>query len=161
LDAGHGGSEPGAVSGSIREADLNLELTLILGNILEANGFNVLYTRTSNTDLSIKERVDFANNKGADLFLSIHHNSFGDSSVRGVETLYSTSEQSKNTNAVKMSRILAERITNNIAANVNFKNRGHKIRNDLPVIRDTKMPAVLIEAGFMSNKVLMASIKSA
>ncbi|MGB4429209.1 MAG: N-acetylmuramoyl-L-alanine amidase, partial [Thermacetogeniaceae bacterium] len=95
LDAGHGGSDPGAVSsantGSLKESDLNLQQTLILGNILESNGFNVIYTRdnkTSNPTLS--ERATLANDINADLFISIHHDSSTSKSAHGISTHYST-----------------------------------------------------------------------
>ena len=93
LDAGHGGSDPGAVSKStgLKESDLNLQQTLILGNLLKANGFNVIYTRDKDIYPSLEERVNIANKINADLFISIHHDSaYPNTSVKGISTHYST-----------------------------------------------------------------------
>lgn len=160
LDAGHGGIDPGAESspatGKIKEAELNEQLTRILGKLLETYGINVIYTRdnipprdkymTETQDL--KNRVKVANNAGADLFLSIHHNSFSNPSAKGVETYYCSSKQSSET-VKKSSEKLAKQIVNNIAS-LGFVNRGHKDGNYY-VIKYTTMPAVLIEVGFMTN----------
>jgi N-acetylmuramoyl-L-alanine amidase/putative cell wall-binding protein len=164
LDAGHGGNTGARSSketGSLIEDVLNLDLTLILGNILQSNGINVIYTRTTrDSNPSLQNRVDIANENGADLFISVHHNAFKEpipenkndnDRAKGVETLYSTSELYKGKKAVEKSGLLAEMLANNISINHNLTNRGPKIRNDLPVIRNTTMPSVLIEVGFMTN----------
>ncbi len=174
LDAGHGGSDPGAVSQStgLKESDLNLEQTLILGNLLKAYGFNVIYTRDTNKYLSLEERVDIANNINADLFISIHHDSaYPNTSVKGISTHYSTYrplldneglyEEYSSTwggyitldstpcDAAVKSKILAERIASGLAS-LGFNNRGTHDHN-LYVTKWTTMPSVLIEVGFMSN----------
>ncbi len=159
LDAGHGGTDPGAVSsvatGSLTEADLNEQQTRILGELLQGYGVNVVYTRDiiPERDNSISEgqdlqnRVDVANNLNADLFLSIHHNSFDGQSAHGVETYYCSSKLVAET--VEPSILLAKNIVDSIAE-LGFYNRGHK-DNIFMVTKYTTMPSVLIEAGFMSN----------
>ncbi len=175
LDAGHGGSDPGAVSsantGSLKESDLNLQQTLILGNILESNGFNVIYTRdnkTSNPTLS--ERATLANDINADLFISIHHDSSTSKSAHGISTHYSTYRplldneglyveyssmwgditcDATPCEAAVKSKNLAEKLAKNIAS-LGFYNRGAHDHN-LYVTKMTTMPSVLIEVGFMSN----------
>jgi len=174
LDAGHGGSDPGAVSKStgLKESDLNLQQTLILGNLLKANGFNVIYTRDKDIYLSLEERVNIANKINADLFISIHHDSaYPNTSVKGISTHYSTyrplldneglyteyshvwggdiTYDSTPCDAAAKSKILAEKIASNLAS-LGFINRGAHDHN-LYVTRMTTMPSVLIEAGFMSN----------
>jgi N-acetylmuramoyl-L-alanine amidase len=176
LDAGHGGSDPGAVSspntGQIKEADLNLRLTNILGDLLEEKGFQIIYTRNNkSSNPTLQGRVAIANNVNADLFLSIHHDAFINKSDHGISTHYSTYrpeldnegvyEEYSSTwagyikydatpcEAAAKSIILAEDLVTNIA-NLGFSNRG-KFDHNLYVTRMTTMPSVLIEAGFMSN----------
>ncbi|MDD3314819.1 MAG: N-acetylmuramoyl-L-alanine amidase, partial [Syntrophaceticus sp.] len=176
LDAGHGGSDPGAVSspntGQIKEADLNLRLTNILGDLLEEKGFQIIYTRNNkSSNPTLQGRVAIANNVNADLFLSIHHDAFINKSAHGISTHYSTYrpeldnegvyEEYSSTwagyikydatpcEAAAKSIILAEDLVTNIA-NLGFSNRG-KFDHNLYVTRMTTMPSVLIEAGFMSN----------
>ncbi len=176
LDAGHGGSDPGAVSspetGSLKEADLNLQQTLILGDILESQGFYVIYTRDNKTDNpSLSERTTLANNINADLFISIHHDASTSKSAHGISTHYSTyrplldndglyeeyssiwggyiTYDATPCEAAVKSKILAEKLANNIAS-LGFYNRGAHDHN-LYVTRMTTMPSVLIEVGFMSN----------
>jgi len=176
LDAGHGGSDPGAISssntGKIEEADLNLAQTLILGNLLKEYGFNVIYTRDADIDLSLEERVNLANEINADLFISIHHDSaYPNTSVKGMSTHYSTYRplldneglyteyshmwggniklDSTPCDAAVKSKFLAEKLAINLAS-LGFNNRGAHDHN-LYVTRMTTMPSVLIEAGFMSN----------
>jgi N-acetylmuramoyl-L-alanine amidase len=181
LDAGHGGTDPGAVSssstGSLREADINLDQTLILGDLLKAYGFNVIYTRDINTTLSLEDRVAVANKAGADLFLSIHHDSvYPNTTAKGISTHYSTWRPLldneglaiKDTiygsdiiydrtpcDAATKSKILAEMLVNNIATlgfNICPQENGSGAHDhNLYVTRNTTMPSVLIEAGFMSN----------
>ena len=76
LDSGHGGSDPGAVYRGRREKDDTLRLTLAVGEILQENGIEVLYTRTTDVYLSPYERAVEANQAGVDFFLSIHRNSY-------------------------------------------------------------------------------------
>ena len=88
LDSGHGGSDPGAVYRGRREKDDTLRLTLAVGEILQENGIEVLYTRTTDVYLSPYERAVEANQAGVDFFLSIHRNSYPtDNEVMGVESL--------------------------------------------------------------------------
>lgn len=168
LDAGHGGTDPGAVSsvatGSLKEADLNEQQTRILGELLKEYGVNVVYTRDiiPERDDSISEtqdlqnRIDVANNLNADLFLSIHHNSFGEQSAHGVETYYCSSKLVAET--VAPSSSLAKNIADSIAE-LGFYNRGHK-DNIFMVTKYTTMPSVLIEAGFMSNDAEVLKVAS-
>jgi N-acetylmuramoyl-L-alanine amidase len=95
IDPGHGGKDPGAVFGDIYEKDINLRLAKILGKILEEQGYEVLYTRTTDTFLPLEERTAIANSKKADLFISLHVNAHKNRNVDGFEIYYLNLAQSK------------------------------------------------------------------
>ena len=143
LDAGHGGTDPGAVYKGRREADDALQLTLAVGEILQNHGFDVEYTRTTDVYESPYQKAMEANEAGVDYFVSIHRNSYPtDNEVSGVESLvYDLSgikyEMAKNINAQ--------------LEDIGFVNLGVHARPNLVVLKRTKMPAVLVEAGFINS----------
>lgn len=143
LDAGHGGSDPGAVYKGRQEKDDTLDLTLAVGDILKKNGIDVYYTRTTDEYETPFKKATDANNSGADLFVSIHRNSSENpNQYSGVETLvYSDT-------GLKAEVV---RNINNQLEDAGFKNLGVDERKNLVVLKRTKMPAVLVEAGFINN----------
>ena len=145
LDAGHGGRDPGAVFNGRQEKDDTLRLTLAIGEILQNNGVDVEYTRTTDVYTSPYERAMKANNAGVDFFISIHRNSFPtDNEVFGVESLvYDLS-------GIKYQ--MAQDINDQLEA-IGFVNLGVKARPNLVVLRRTRMPAVLVEVGFINSDV--------
>ena len=143
VDAGHGGSNPGAVYQGRRESDDALRLAMAVGKILEANGYDVTYTRTSDVTQSVGQKAAIANEEGADLFVSIHRNA-GEypGQYSGVQTLiYDDSGIKKQ---------MAENIDANLEA-LGFRNAGVSIRPNLVVLNSTQMPALLVEAGFIDS----------
>lgn len=88
IDAGHGGRDPGTHHNGILERVITLDVATTLGRLLQANGVDVVYSRTNDTGLSLRERTTRANEVGADLFVSIHVNANDDKSVNGFETYY-------------------------------------------------------------------------
>lgn len=143
LDAGHGGSDPGAVYNGRREKDDALALTLAVGEILQNNGIDVLYTRTEDVYESPYQRALKANAAGVDFFVSIHRNSFPrDNVVSGVESLVF------NKSGIKYE--MAQEINEQLET-IGFVNLGVKERPNLVVLRRTKMPAVLVEVGFINS----------
>ena len=143
LDAGHGGVNPGAVYEGRQEKDDALALVLAIGPILQNNGIDVLYTRTTDVYQTPLQKAELANEANVDYFVSIHRNSFPeDNVVSGVESLvYDLSgvkyEMAQNINAQ--------------LETVGFVDLGVKARPNLIVLRRTKMPAVLVEAGFINS----------
>ena len=143
LDAGHGGSDPGAVYKDRREKDDTLDLTLAVGDILKKNGIDVYYTRTTDEYETPFKKATDANNSGADLFVSIHRNSSENpNQYSGVETLVYSDTGLK----AEVARNI-----NNQLEDAGFKNLGVDERKNLVVLKRTKMPAVLVEAGFINN----------
>lgn len=143
LDAGHGGTDPGAVYNGRKEADDALKLTLAVGEILQNHGFDVEYTRTTDVYESPYQKAMEANEAGVDYFVSIHRNSYPtDNKVSGVESLvYDLS-------GIKYE--MAKNINEQLEA-VGFVNLGVHARPNLVVLKRTKMPAVLVEAGFINS----------
>ncbi len=143
LDAGHGGSDPGAVYKGRQEKDDTLDLTLAVGDILKKNGIDVYYTRTTDEYETPFKKATDANNSGADLFVSIHRNSSENpNQYSGVETLvYSDTDL----------KAEVARNINNQLEDAGFKNLGVDERKNLVVLKRTKMPAVLVEVGFINN----------
>ncbi|MBO5461666.1 MAG: N-acetylmuramoyl-L-alanine amidase [Ruminococcus sp.] len=143
LDAGHGGRDPGAVYNGRQEKDDNLALVLAIGEILQGNGIDVEYTRTTDVYESPYEKAMEANNAGVDFFISIHRNSFPtDNVVSGVESLvYDLS-------GLKLE--MAENINSQLET-IGFVNLGVSARPNLVVLKRTKMPAVLVEVGFINS----------
>ena len=88
IDAGHGGRDPGTNHNNVLERALSLDVALTLGRLLEANGVDVVYSRTADKSVSLRDRTAMANAAGADLFVSIHVNANDDTSVQGFETYY-------------------------------------------------------------------------
>jgi len=89
LDAGHGGSDPGTVSGRLLEKDITLDISLRLRTLLEEANFEVILTRSTDQTLALRERASVANSSDSDIFISVHVNSIRDSrAIRGVETYY-------------------------------------------------------------------------
>ncbi len=143
LDAGHGGYDSGAVHEGRREKDDNLEITLAVGEILERNGVNVVYTRTEDVYDSPLRKAQIANESGADYFISFHRNSSPrDEQYSGVETLL----YDENGVKAEMAQAINEEL-----AEVGFNNLGLNIRRDLAVLRRTQMPALLVEVGFINT----------
>jgi len=149
LDPGHGGSDPGAVAWNVKEKDLNLQVARILKEMLEKAGATVYMTRNDDRYVGLYTRADIANNLNADLFVSIHHNASSNSGAKGVMTLYYPS--SKNTGRMNGQKF-AEIVQRNLVNDLNTKDWGIIPRLNLVVTRETKMPAVLAELGFMTNK---------
>lgn len=138
IDIGHGGSDPGAV-GKIKESDYTLSYGLELGRVLTQLGIEVNYSRTSDRYLSLSERCRLANEWGADYFISLHFNAGGGV---GIET-FSLSAGGKGEK-------LANAVQSALIDSTGMVNRGVKFAN-FQVLRDTNMPAILIEGGFVDT----------
>jgi len=141
IDPGHGGTDPGAVVGNVKEKDLNLDLALRLRDLLEANGVKVIMTREDDTFVNLYARAGIANEVNADLFVSIHHNS-ATSTATGTETLYYPDPEKQ---------LFAQALQNAVVRHTGFVNRGIVERPGIVVTRETKMPSALVEVGFLTN----------
>ena len=143
LDAGHGGYDNGAQYDGRKEKDDNLRLTLAVGQILEQNGVPVSYTRKSDIYQSPSEKARLGNESGADYFISFHRNASPNANeYQGVETLVFDD------NGIKAE--MARNVNVNLEQ-VGFRNIGVKERPNLTVLKRTKIPAILIEAGFLNS----------
>ncbi|MBU3114849.1 N-acetylmuramoyl-L-alanine amidase family protein [Clostridium lacusfryxellense] len=151
LDAGHGGYDPGSIgSKGIMEKDITLAIALKVGVILKENNIDVVYTRKSddvawpaNVKQDLAARADISNNRDADLFISIHLNSFKQENVKGTETFYS--------NESLKGKEVAQLIHNQILKDVGFVDRG--LRGEtFSIFRNVKATTVLLELGYISNK---------
>ncbi len=144
IDAGHGGQEPGAVFNGRREKDDTLRLALAVGQILNGDGVDVLYTRVTDIYQTPFEKAQIANNADADYFVSIHRNAMPTpGTASGVESLV---YENKGVPA-----LLAQNINRELEG-AGFQNLGVTERPGLIVLRRTEMPAVLVEAGFLDNE---------
>lgn len=148
LDPGHGGSDPGAVAGKIKEKDLNLQVSKILKEILVEAGVKVYMTRTEDEYVGLYTRAGIANNLKADLFVSIHHNASTNTGAQGVMTLYYPTTGKQAMNGQNLAGIVQKHLVEELKA----KDWGIIPRPKLVVTRETRMPAVLAELGFMTNK---------
>lgn len=141
IDPGHGGQDPGAVGiGGLRETDVVLPISLEVARILERQGVGVQLTRNSDRFVSLSGRTAMANRADTDLFVSIHANAVANrSSVNGAETFYFSS-----------GRGLAQSIQESMIRRTNMNNRGVK-QARFYVLRNTAMPAALVEVGFVTG----------
>lgn len=144
IDAGHGGVEPGAVYNGRQEKDDTLQLAYDLGSALERRGIQVEYTRVSDVYDTPYEKALIANASNADIFVSIHRNAMPvPGSASGIQSLvYSDTG---------VPALLAKNINEELAL-VGWTDLGVVERPGLVVLRETKMPAVLVEVGFIDNE---------
>jgi len=150
IDAGHGAFDPGKVAGSVEEKDINLSIALKLQGFLESGGATVFMTRLDDAALSSTKQGDMytrrvmANASEADIFVSIHQNSFPNQNVHGAQVFYfNTSDNS---------RRLAEHIQQQVKEFVGTNKRLQVRPNEnYYVLRQTVMPAVIVECGFLTN----------
>ena len=146
IDAGHGGSEKGAI-GCLgdEEKDINLKLALKTAELLRAKGINVILTRECDADLSLNDRINIAKENGADIFVSIHLNSIGDvpmdvHKTRGTSVYYFN----------KNSKVLAEMLNKSVTGNADTRDDGVKTAS-FAVIRPTEYVSALVETAYMTN----------
>ncbi len=186
IDPGHGGAYPGAVYGGAREADLNLQMSRRLASELERRGIRSSLVRHSDTTMrpsnsiptwrwdssaneyryrdwggndstslirrDLQQRVNIGNKSGADIFVSIHNNAAASTSANGAETYWAPSDPA--------ARQLARDVQAGVIARTGARNRGTFSAN-FYVLRWSNQPAVLVEAGFMSNPVELAKLRDA
>ena len=160
LDPGHGGSDPGAISGGVREKDLTLSVYNKVSSKLASLGYTVLTSRNVDKDVDLVDRADQANKANADMLLSIHFNAGGRGIARGIETYYYQAtadrvpkinkENHNNTERLERSRKLANKVQQNLLYQTGANDRGVK-RASFTVLRETSIPSILVELGFIDN----------
>ncbi len=151
IDAGHGGWDPGKVSKKQDlEKDINLVIAQKLQKYFEQAGAYVLVTRVDDSALGEKKRTDLKNRKNivnegkADIFISIHQNAYPQSEIKGAQVFYY--------NDSDKSKALAEKIQDEFKKTVDASNkRSAKANTDYYLLKETKIPAVIVECGFLSN----------
>ena len=155
LDAGHGGSDTGAIGPTgVTEKGVTLRVAKALQKLLQAEGATVLMTRTTDTEVSPKKanasdveelqaRCDVGNDGNADIFISMHMDSFTNSTPSGTTGYYYTKGS-------KASQRLAQYVSEGVVTALGTGNRGTKSCN-FYVVKHTDMPATLVEMAFISN----------
>ena len=151
IDPGHGGWDPGKSGTSGEdEKDINLSISLLLGKYLQLGGAEVVYTRTEDEALGSKKRSDMDSRKeiidgcGADILICIHQNAFTSSGVKGAQVFYYGKSED--------GRALAEAIQKSLVENVDPKNtRAAKSNTSYYILKNTHVPAAIVECGFLSN----------
>jgi N-acetylmuramoyl-L-alanine amidase len=150
LDAGHGGLDLGArgYSPYCEEKRISLQTTLLVKKYLSQLGYHVIMTRARDAFISLSKRVEIANKAGSDLFVSVHFNSSRNPTAKGIEVFFCDAKS----NAVRTesSRRLATFVLGRLIRRTKAISRGVK-KGNFYVIRETNMPAILVEGGFISN----------
>lgn len=142
VDAGHGGTDPGAQRAGIQEKELTLSIANALARRLSGLGAKIIMTRSDDSTVSLEDRVKITNSSNADLFLSVHINALESTThIYGIETYYQT-EQSKP---------LAEKIHEQLVSMLGVPDRFVR-KARFYVINHTEVPAILAEVGYISNK---------
>ncbi|WP_018394576.1 N-acetylmuramoyl-L-alanine amidase [Bacillus sp. 37MA] len=152
IDAGHGWNTPGKrTPDGMREYEFNRETALLLRENINAD---TLFVHHDSYDIPLAKRVQKANEARADLYVSIHANAYGEgwTSAHGIETYVYTSRPAA---ALK----IAQSVQHELVAATGRRDRGVKASN-FYVLRKTNMPAILIEAGFMTNREEAALLKT-
>lgn len=147
IDAGHGGVDGGCIGDNVLEKDVNLSIAMNIKEQLVERGYEVLMTREKDETISLEERVKLANENGATIYISIHQN-FSDekpNEVNGIETFYSTESE---IDSKRLAQLMQQQLTDSTDA----RDRSILANENLYVIRETNMPACLVETGFLSNK---------
>ncbi|MCM3758139.1 N-acetylmuramoyl-L-alanine amidase [Sporosarcina aquimarina] len=141
LDPGHGGNDRGTTgSHGTDEKDLTLLTAELLAGKLKDAGATVVMTRNSDTYVSLRKRTSIAQQEGADVFVSLHYDANPDRAITGFTTYYTQSTQHS----------FAQAINDGLSGSIDLNNRGTQPANYL-VLRENRLPAVLIELGFLSN----------
>ena len=148
IDAGHGGTDPGATANGLKEKDVTLAVALRVEKLLKEQGIEVIMTRRDDSFPSLAKRVKIAKDSNSDTFVSIHANS-ATASASGSETYYYKTASGDTRS--KESEQLASFIQKQLVAAMETTDRGVKHGN-FHVIRETTMTAVLVELGFLTNK---------
>ena len=158
IDAGHGGEDCGAIGkNNVYEKDLNMQISLKLGDYLSSAGYNVVYTRTEDKLLyteeqnikgmrkiyDLKNRVEIANSFTDAIFVSIHMNSYGADNCRGLQVYHSDNKSSESLAGLIQRSVINKTQPDN--------KRQIKLGKDIFILENSSNPAVLIECGFVSN----------
>ncbi len=147
LDPGHGGKDEGAHIHNILEKSLTLKTCRLVKKQLEILGYHVILTRVRDIYLSLDKRVEIANQRPEAVFVSVHYNSSPSPSAKGIEVYYySRGEQRRSA----QSKQLAHFIVKHLEQTTSHPSRGVK-RGNFHVIRQTQIPSILIEGGFLTN----------
>ena len=141
LDAGHGGTDYGAIRAGINEKDITLDVTKMVEAILQEKGYKVYMTRSDDSGPSLQERVDICEDKKPDIFVSIHVNSSVKNDIYGIETHW------YHDYSLELAQIVHKHLIKNIPST---KDRG-LFQSKFYVINHTTVPAILVEMGFISN----------
>lgn len=155
LDPGHGGSDTGAEVRKLREKKITLLAALYTKKKLEELGYHVVLTRKKDAYLSLPKRVSLANRLRGTLFVSIHCNAASNPLAQGLEIYYHSCENKEKAFA---SKSLADRLLKTIITETGCSSRGVK-SGRFYVIRETVMPSVLVEIGFLTNYEEWASMR--
>ncbi|MCH9614900.1 MAG: N-acetylmuramoyl-L-alanine amidase LytC [Chlamydiia bacterium] len=147
LDAGHGGYDVGSASHKTYEKDLCLSTTMLTKKYLTQKGYRVVLTRTRDVFIPLKKRAAIANKTRARLFVSLHFNAAKTDKAAGIEVFYYNKGNKWRQNC---SSKLAKRVLANLLWTTKAPSRGVKVGN-FHVIRETSMPAILVEGGFITN----------
>lgn len=151
IDAGHGANMPGAIVGNVQEKDIDLAIVKQLKRLFDEaddETLGVYYTRLDDSDPAFADRAGLGNDIGANLFVSIHNNSYPAlQSVNGTAVLYDEKKETEGNSSRHLADILLEKTTEALGT----KNMGLVAGNDIYVIRTSEAPAALVEVGFMTN----------
>ncbi len=163
IDAGHGGKDEGAKCRGVREKDLTLDVALRLERILNARGFPTVQTRTEDVFVPLPDRAAIANRvKGPALFVSIHFNQGNGRDTAGIETFYADNKAPPpndwtwvgfftRSEPADLGEDLAAEVQYAVVLKTGARDRGIRARH-LYVTRHTRCPAILVEGGFLSNR---------
>ena len=143
IDAGHGGTDPGALGYGYRESDLNLQVAKKVEAKLKSKGIDVKMSRNSDIFYSLSERAEMANDYGADAFVSIHQNSAEAKSANGIETYYNRNKEED--------KPLSNDIQKQVISQTGANNRGVK-NAEFTVLVKSEMISALVECGFITNE---------
>ena len=162
IDAGHGGEDSGTKKQGICEKDINLDILLRLKELFDASenkSIGVYYTRTTDCNPALKDRIEMADKANADLFLSIHNNSTKSgrmSSINGTQVIYDAARAEKEPKRKDLAQICLEEVT----AATGSSNKGLVAGSKDLLLENCKAPAAWIEVGFMTNQTELDLLRS-
>ena len=159
IDAGHGGLDIGTKENKpyLEEKRAALTTAMLAKQYLDQLGYKVILTRSTDAFIPLSKRVDTANKSNSTLFVSLHYNSSPNKKAHGIEIFFCPTKNGKQ--RASSSKKLASKILDNVITRTKARSRGVK-QASFYVIRETKMPAVLLEGGFISNDQERSKLKN-